>query len=105
MQRPVRPLRSLHQADHGRKARLRSCERKHALTLEEERLSYLRSFQRHAAVEDGEVRSVVALKLGVCDRASERLAGHEPSRNANHGFAFGPGAMDWKMVKRLQALT
>jgi len=28
----VRPLRSHHQADHGRKARLRSCERKHALT-------------------------------------------------------------------------
>jgi hypothetical protein len=38
MQRPVRSLRSHHQADHGRKAdlRLRSCERKHALkeTLE-----------------------------------------------------------------------
>jgi hypothetical protein len=51
------------------------------------------------------VRSVVALKLGVGDHAPERLAGHEPSRNANHGFAFGPGAMDWKMVKRLQALT
>jgi hypothetical protein len=33
--------------------------------LEEERLSYLRSFQRHAAMEDGEVRSVVALKPGV----------------------------------------
>ena len=32
MQRPVRPLRSHHQADHGRKARLRSCERQHALT-------------------------------------------------------------------------
>ena len=34
MQRPVRPLRSHHQADHGRKARLRSRERKHALTHE-----------------------------------------------------------------------
>ena len=32
MQRPVRPLRSHYQADHGREARLRSCERKHALT-------------------------------------------------------------------------
>jgi hypothetical protein len=30
MQRPVWPLRSHYQADHGRKARLRSCERKHA---------------------------------------------------------------------------
>jgi hypothetical protein len=29
---PVRPLRSHYQADHGRKARLRSCERKYALT-------------------------------------------------------------------------
>ena len=34
MQRPVRPLRSHYQADHGRKARLRSRERKHALTHE-----------------------------------------------------------------------
>jgi len=46
-------------------------------TLEEERLSYLRSFQRHAALEDGEVRSVVALKPGVGDHAHERLAGNE----------------------------
>jgi hypothetical protein len=46
-------------------------------TLEEERLSYLRSFQRHAAMEDGEVRSVVALKPGVGDHAHERLAGNE----------------------------
>ena len=45
--------------------------------LEEERLSYLRSFQHHAAMEDGEVRSVVALKPGVGDHAPERLAGHE----------------------------
>jgi hypothetical protein len=40
-------------------------------------LSYLRSLQRHAAMEDGEVRSVVALKPGVGDHAPERLAGHE----------------------------
>jgi hypothetical protein len=46
-------------------------------TLEEERLSYLRSFQRHAAMEDGEVRSVVALKPGVGDHAPERFADHE----------------------------
>jgi hypothetical protein len=46
-------------------------------TLEEERLSYLKSLQRHAAMEDGEVRSVVALKPGVGDHAPERLAGHE----------------------------
>ena len=46
-------------------------------TLEEGRLSYIRSFQRHAAMEDGEVRSVVALKPGVGDHAPERLAGHE----------------------------
>src|SRR6516164_10855793 len=32
MQRPVRSLRSHHQADHGRKVRPRSRERKHALT-------------------------------------------------------------------------
>jgi hypothetical protein len=46
-------------------------------TLEEERLSYLRSFQRHAAMGDGEARSVVALKPGVGDHAPERLAGRE----------------------------
>jgi hypothetical protein len=40
-------------------------------------MSYLSSLQRHAAMEDGEVRSVVALKPGVCDHAPERLAGHE----------------------------
>jgi hypothetical protein len=40
-------------------------------------LSYLRSFQRHAAMEDCEVRSVGALKPGVGDHAPERLAGHE----------------------------
>ena len=40
-------------------------------------MSYLRSLQRHAAMEDGEVRSVVALKPGVGDHTSERLAGHE----------------------------
>ena len=76
-------------------------------TLEEERLSYLRSLQRHAAMEHGEVRSVVALKPGVGDHTPERFADHERRRNANHqGFsAFGPGAMDWKAVKRLLALT
>jgi hypothetical protein len=40
-------------------------------------MSYLSSLQRHPAVEDGEVRSVVALKPGVGDHAPERLAGHE----------------------------
>jgi hypothetical protein len=49
-------------------------------TLEEERLSYLRSLQRHAAVEYGEVRSVVALKAGVGDHAPERFADHELGR-------------------------
>src|SRR5215472_17282687 len=111
IQRPVRPLRSHHQADHGRKADLRlcSCKRKHSLkeTLEEERLSCLRSSQRHAAMEYGELSSVVALKPGVGDHTPERVADHEPRRNANHGygFAFEPGAMDWKTVKRLNALT
>ena len=76
--------------------------------LEEERLSYLRSLQRHAAMEyGGEVHSVVALKAGVGDHTHEKFADHELRRNANHGgfFAFGPGAMDWKSVKRLNALT
>ena len=75
--------------------------------LEEERLSYLRSLQRHAAVEYGEVRRVLALKRGVGDHTPEKFADHELRRNANHGgfFAFGPGAMDWKSVKRLNALT
>ena len=76
-------------------------------TLEEERLSYLRSLQRHAAMEHGGVRSVVALKPGVGDHTHEKFADHEHRRNANHGgfSAFGPGAMDWKAVKRLLALT
>jgi hypothetical protein len=58
-------------------------------------------------VEYGEVRGVVALKPGVGDHTPERFADHEPRRNANHGsaFAFGPVAMDWKAVKRLNALT
>ena len=43
-------------------------------TLEEERMSYLWSLP---AMEDGEVRSVVALKPGVGDHAPERLASHE----------------------------
>ena len=65
-------------------------------------MSYLWSLP---AMEDGEVRSVVALKPGVGDHTPERIADHEPRRNANHGFAFGPRAMDSKTVKRLQALT
>ena len=68
-------------------------------------MSYLKSLQRHAAVEYREARSVVALKAGVGDPTPERFADHEPCRNANHGFAFGPAAMDWKTVKRLNALT
>jgi hypothetical protein len=68
-------------------------------------LSHLRSLQGHAAMEYGELRSVIALKAGVGDHTPERLADHEPDRNANHGFAFGPRAMDWKTVKRLNALT
>ena len=56
-------------------------------------------------MEDGEVRSVVALKPGVGDHTPERFADHEPRRNANRGFAFGPGAMDQKTVKQLYALT
>ena len=46
-------------------------------TLEEEQLSYLRSLQRHAAMEYGEVRRVLALKPGVGDHAPERFADHE----------------------------
>ena len=68
-------------------------------------MSYLRSLQRHAAIEYGELHSVVALKAGVGDHTAERFADHEPRRNANHAFAFGPGATDWKTVKRLNALT
>ena len=66
-------------------------------------MSYLESLQRHAAVAYGEVRSVVALKPGVGDHTHEKFADHESHRNANH--AFGPWAMDWKSVKRLNALT
>ena len=40
-------------------------------------MSYLRSLQRHAAVEYGEVRRVLALKPGVGDHAPERFADHE----------------------------
>ena len=74
---------------------------------EEERLSYLRSLQRHPAMKYAEVRSVVALKRGVGDHTPERFADHEPRRNANNGgfSAFGPAALDWKAVKRLIALT
>ena len=67
-------------------------------------MSYLKGLQRHAAMEYGdEVRSVVALKAGVGDHTPERFADHEPK--ANHGLAFELGAMDWKAVKRLNALT
>jgi hypothetical protein len=68
-------------------------------------MSYLWSLQRHAAMEYGEARSVVALKPGVGDHTPERFADHERRRNTNHGFAFGPGAMDRKTVKQLYALT
>ena len=41
-------------------------------------MSYLRSLQRHAAMEyGGEVPSVVAPKPGVGDHTPERLADHE----------------------------
>src|SRR6516164_9163597 len=56
-------------------------------TLEEERLSYLKSLRR---LEYDEVRSVVALKAGVGDHTPERCGDHEPRRNVNDGFAFGP---------------
>jgi hypothetical protein len=61
----------------------------------------------HPAAMEYEVRNIVALKRGVGDHTPERFADHEPRRNANHGGfpAFGPGEMDWKMVKRLNALT
>ena len=68
-------------------------------------MSYLRNLQRHAAMEYGEVPSVMALKPGVGDHSPERFADHEPRRNANHGFAFGRAAMDRKAVKQLYALT
>ena len=68
-------------------------------------MSYLWSLQRRAAMEYGEVRSVVALKPGVGDHTPERFADHERRQNAIHRFAFGPGAMDRKTVKQLYALT
>ena len=74
-------------------------------TLEEERLSYLISLQRHAAMERGEVRSVVALKPGVGDHTPERIADHEPREMLTTGPLSGEWAMDWKTVKRLYALT
>ena len=41
-------------------------------------MSYLRSLQRHAAMEyGGKVHSVVATKPGVGDHAPERFADHE----------------------------
>ena len=51
--------------------------RRRGETLEEERLSYLKSLQRHAAMEYGEMRRVVALKPGVGDHTPERFADHE----------------------------
>jgi hypothetical protein len=54
-------------------------------------------------MEYGEVRNVTALKPGVGDHTPERFADHES--RLNHGFSFGPAAMDWKTVKRLNALT
>ena len=51
--------------------------RRRGETLEEERLSYLESLQRHAAVAYGEVRSVVALKPGVGDHTHEKFGDHE----------------------------
>ena len=71
--------------------------------MKEERLSYLRSLQRHPAMEYGEVRSFLALKRGVGDHSPERFVDHESHRNANH--AFGPWVMDWKTITRLNALT
>ena len=68
-------------------------------------MSYLRNLQRHAAMEYGELPSVMVLKPGVGDHTPERFADHEPRRNANDGFAFGPGTMNWKTIKRLHALT
>ena len=68
-------------------------------------MSYLGNLQRHAAMEYGEVPSVMALKPGVGDHSPERFADHEPRRNANQGFAFGRAAMDRKAVKQLYALT
>jgi hypothetical protein len=70
--------------------------------LEEERLSYLRSFQRLAAMEHGEVRSVVALKAGVGDHTPERFADHEPVEMRATGSLSGQGR--W-IGKRLSGLT
>ena len=52
-------------------------------------MSYLRNLQRHAAMEYGEVRSVMPLKPGVGDHTPERFADHEPRRNANHPSLLG----------------
>ena len=68
-------------------------------------MRYLRSSLGHAVVEYGELRSAVPLKAGVGDHTAERFADHEPRRNANHAFAFAPRAIDWKTVKRLNAVT
>jgi hypothetical protein len=73
-------------------------------TLEEERLSYLESLQRHAAVAYGEVRSVVALKPGVGDHTHEKFADHELRRNANHGDFSLSGQGRW-IGNRLSGLT
>ena len=60
--------------------------------MKEERLSYLRSLQRHPAMEYGEARSVVALKRGVGDHSPERFADHEfPSKCGPRFRAMGDG--------------
>lgn len=53
-------------------------------------MSYLRSLQRHAAMEYGEVRSVVALKPGV---APERFADHELGYVTAGSAKFGGGPL------------
>ena len=62
---------------------------------------------RRLQASEGIHKTGEGLKLGVGDHTPERFADHEPRRNANHGYgsAFEPGAMDWKTVERLNALT
>jgi hypothetical protein len=56
-------------------------------------LSYLRSLQRHAAVEYGEVRRVLALKRGVGDHTPERFADHELGYVTAGSAKFGGGPL------------
>ena len=58
----------------------------------------------YAAVEHGEVRSVVALKPGVGDHTHEKFADHELRRNANHGGFSLSGQGRW-IGNRLSGLT